>query len=451
MDGQGETSQLRRALAFLDSLVDLERLRYHPGAHPYRLDRMRALLEAMGLPRCGQRFVQIVGSKGKSSTAVFMESVLAEAGCRVGLFVKPHLFSPLERIRLDRRPVDQSLFAAAAAEVERHADHIAATVDGRLTYFEAITAMAVWCWAEAGADLAILEAGLGGRLDATTALGSVLTLITHIGLEHTDVLGHTLEAIAAEKAAVIRQRGLVVSAPQQVEAGKVIAGEVLKKSALFFLCGADFDACNVSVSTEGTTFDYRGIFDDLPGLRLPLLGAHQAVNAAVALAGCECLRDFCDIQVTAQAMRDGLADVEWEARVQLVRKSPPVIVDGAHTACSAEALAEVLRTVFPNHKAIFVLGVSADKDLGRILAPLAPLASRVIATQSSHPRALPAEEIAAAARATGLAVDLRRDSKEALDVALESAGSGDLVCVTGSLFLAAEALAAWREREGERQ
>lgn len=442
------SAEFRSALQFLDSLVDLERLRHHPGSQPYRLDRMRLLLERLGLPRPGQRFVQVVGSKGKGSTCAMLEAVLIGAGYRVGMFSKPHLFSLRERIRVGGEPIGEQAFAAAAAQVQPHAEEISSVGNGRLTYFEAITAMAIWYWAEAGVEVGVLEAGLGGRLDTTSTVDHLLSVITRIDLEHTDVLGNTLTAIAGEKAAVMREHGLVVSSAQPAEARRVIAAEALRKAALLFLEGVDFNAGSVSCSTSGTTFDYQGIFEDLSEVRLPLLGAHQADNAATALAACECLRDFCGFDVDAQAMREGLAKVEWLARVQLLQEEPPVIVDSAHTPSSAAALADFLRSVCPGRSAVLVLGVSADKDLCRIVAPLAPLVRRVIATQSSHPRALSAEEVAAVCQAAGLAVDVRRSPGEALEAALESVGPGELVCVTGSLFVAAEALAAWRGSVG---
>jgi dihydrofolate synthase/folylpolyglutamate synthase len=440
--------EYQRALRFLDSVVDLEKLRHHPGAQPYRLERMRMLLERMGLPRPPQRFVQVLGSKGKGSTSVMMESVLGAAGYRVGLFSKPHLFSPRERIRVAGRTIDESSFAAAAAQVEQCGEDIAIPGDGKVTYFEAITAMAIWVWAEAEVAVGVLEAGLGGRLDATSTVDSLLSVITRIDLEHTEVLGHTLGAIAAEKAAVIGERGLAVSSPQEPEAREVITAEALRKAALLFLGGADFSAASVRCSVSGTTFKYQGIFDDLDEVTVPLLGAHQAENAASALAACECLRDFCGFRIDERAMRAGLATVEWPARVQLVQAEPPVIVDSAHTGRSAQALAEVLQTVFPGCGVVFVLGVSADKNFARIIEPLAPLARRVIATQSSHPRALAAEQVAAACAASGLKVDVRPSPEEALRAGLESLAPDELLCVTGSLFVAAEALEAWRRRAG---
>ncbi len=441
-------AQFAEALRFLDSLVDLERLRHHPGPQPYRLGRMRFLLERLGLPRGGQRFAQVVGTKGKGSTCAMMESVLSAAGYKVGMFSSPHLFSPRERIRIAGQPVDENTFAASAAEVAKHTEEAGKIGDGRATYFEAVTAMAIWCWAETGVEIGLLEAGLGGRLDTTTAIESVASVITHIGLEHTDILGNTLAAIAGEKAAVIRERGLAVSSSQEDEARKVITAEALKKGALLFMGGVDFGADSIACTVQGTTFDYQGIFDDLAGVRVPLLGTHQAENGATALAACECLRDFCGIRIEARAMREGLAKVEWLARTQVVQEEPPVIMDCAHSPDSARALRNVLQTVFPGRKAVLVLGVLADKDLPRIVEELAPVVARVIATQSAHPRALSAEEVAGACRAAGLTAEVRRSPAEALAEAMNVVGEDQVVCVTGSLSVAGEALAAWQAQEG---
>jgi len=431
------------AVAYLDSLISYERLLHLPERQPYKLERMRRLLEAMGLPKPEQRFVQIAGTKGKGSTAAMVEAILLAAGLRTGLFTSPHLHRVEERIRLEGNPLQPSLFAAAAAAVRSAAERATPPGESSVTYFEALNAMALWAFAKAGSDLGILEVGLGGRLDSTSAIEPVAVAITHIGLDHTEVLGPTLAQIASEKAGVIRPRSIVVCSAQAEEARKVICRTAAEQAALLFLGGIDFVAEPRDFAPTGTTFSYRGLFEDFERAYLPLIGPHQVENAGTALALCECLREFCGVPLSGEAMLCGLAALRWPARGQILWESPVVLVDGAHNPTSAGALARTIRLLWPEQQVVLVLGTSLDKDLPGIVAALAPICARAVATQSRHPRARPAEEVAQALRAAGL----QTESVGSVEAAVYQAAAGmhpnELLCITGSLFVAAEAIRAW--------
>jgi len=412
------------AMAFLEGL---RRFGMKPG-----LERTAALLERLGRPdrRVG-RVVHITGTSGKGSVAAMVEAGLRAAGRRVGLFTSPPLERFTERMQVNRREIGAEDVGRLGAAV---AGHVKAMVNAGLeppTEFEAITALALAWFAEQGVDDLVLEAGMGGRFDATTAVGQVaVTAITNVGLDHTRWLGDTHEQIAWDKAGVIRPGVPCVTATDHPGALAVIERVAREQGALLIRV-LPADSRVVAAGPEGQEVDLRGGRGWYGGIRLRLLGAHQAANAAVALRILELLG------VDEAAIRQGFATVEWPGRMELIQpdQGPQVLLDGAHNPAKAAALARAVREIFPSRHLHLLLGVLADKDVAGVVAPLLPLAEQVWATTPESPRALPASDLAAVCAAQGRPARAIAALPEALASALAAAGPDDLLLVTGSFYV----------------
>lgn len=433
----------RQAIDYLASFADWERTPAQAFA-PVNFDlrRVHSLLARLGDPHHGRRTVHIAGSKGKGSIAAMAAAILTAAptvgGC--GLYTSPHLHSFCERIAVDGEPIAQTDFARLTRAI---APAVAAeNADGRfgrLTTFELLTALAFLYFRERGVRWQVLEVGMGGRLDATSVVEEKdVAAIGPISLEHTAILGDTVEEIAAEKAAIIRPGCTVVMAPQPFpEAAAVIrrrAAEV----------GAPLVDVAESYSWQRLAWDLSGQSLRLDGPRgrrevwLPLLGAHQLENAATAIATIDVLVDS-GARLPERATAAGLRQVCWPGRLEVLGEQPLVVADGAHNGDSARRLREALREYFHFRRSILVTGVSEDKtvdDMARELAPLAPL---VIVTRSRHPRAGDPAAVAAAYAAAGAVTETAPSVARGLERALAVAAPEDLVCVVGSLFVVAEA------------
>ena len=435
--------------AWLWSLIDFER---QPPAtrSPYKLDRMRALLARLNNPQDAVPTIHITGSKGKGSTASIIESILRAAGYQTALYTSPHLHTERERIQLAGHAIAPEYLAHCAEQVRRAAEQL----EG-LTFFEAITAIAFLAFAEAAVDVAVIEVGLGGTLDATNTISRPLvSIITPISLEHTHILGDTHALIARDKAGIIKPGRPVVVAPQVEEAWREIADAAQRQNAPLVDVAREWVWARRALSLRGQTIALRHrtraewAWDDLP---FALLGAHQLVNAATAVAALTTVREEGALTWDDDALRAGLAHVRWPARTEVLNARPFVLVDGAHNDASAQALAETLRDLALNggvswDRLWMVFGVSADKDVEAIVRPLRPFATGWIATQARHPRAMPAPRLAERLTAAldPLAVVLPApDVQTAFTNALDMAGEDGAVIVTGSLFVAAEARALW--------
>lgn len=425
----------REAMAYLASLTNYEE-RPVPAPTRFNLDRVHALCALLGRPERRFPCVQIAGTKGKGSTAAMLASVLRAAGYRVGLYTSPHLHDFRERIRIGAQPISEEALAAAVALVRIAAERVHREHPelGQLTTFELTTAVAFVHFAQERVDCAVLETGLGGRLDAVTVVQPLATVMTSISLDHTGFLGDTLAAIAREKAGIIKPGVPLVCAPQPAAALAEIERRCAAHGAPLWLLGRDIDWTmrrrgrhwHVAVRTPWNAYG---------ALRVPLLGRHQCENAALAVATADLLyqRGF---RVTPGAMRGGFARVRWPGRLEVLARRPWLVVDGAHNVDSAEKLAQALVDGFAGRR-ILILGISRDKDITGIVRALAPIATQVIATAAPHPRAADPALIAAAASDCGLAATLAADVPAALARARALARAGDLICATGSLFLVA--------------
>jgi len=422
------------AIEFLLERTDYERWPGYTYASRFDLRRMEALLHRLGDPHLGARTVHIAGSKGKGSTAAMIAAGLQSAGYSTGLYTSPHLVTLRERIAVDEKPVRKREMAEVVATLRPHAEEMdKEQTCGELSTFELLTACAFLHFKRKKVDFQVLETGLGGRLDATNVVTPELCVITPISLDHKEVLGDTVALIAAEKAGIIKPRVPVVGSPQVEEAARVIRDACSKKGALLVEVERDFSWRRTGSDLSGQSLEVRGKGGTYR-FTLPLLGAHQIVNAATAVAALELLG------IPKESIESGLACTRWPGRLQVLRRRPMLVVDGAHTGESAKKLKEALEQYFHFESLILIIGASADKDVSGVAAELAPLASRVIATRSRHPRATGPEEVAEVFTSRGASVEVTDGVSRALEKALGEAKKGDLICATGSLFLVGEVI-----------
>ena len=374
------------------------------------LTRMETALSRLGLSRPPFVVAQIVGTNGKGSTSAFLDSLSRAHGCRTGLYTSPHFLSPCERIRIDGVPLQEDLWPGLATEV------YAARPD--LTYFEFLTVLAILAFARQGVQLAVMEAGLGGAHDATTALASDLTCFAPVAMDHAAILGPTLRDIALDKCGAIRPRVPVVSAPQFPAAEEVLRRQAERLAAPLH------------------------IVEPLPGnMPLGLAGPHQRINAAVALHAWQALAPRLHVTPRPDAVARGLARAFVPGRLQSVPATdqhPPLLLDGAHNAHGMAATVESLRALFPGKKLTILMGVMADKDVEDMLKLLAPIAGQVFTVRPESPRAMPAEELAALVNRYGVPAVPCAGVAAGLQAAAEAAGADGAVCALGSLYLVGE-------------
>lgn len=400
--------------------------RLSPSSIKLGLERVEAALEALGHPERRYPALHVAGTNGKGSTCAFASAALHAAGHRVGLYTSPHLVRVNERIRVDGVEIEDEVFGQRILEVlARHPD--AAT---SLTYFEFGTVVAFWHFAQEGVDVAVVEVGLGGRLDATRACQPLVTAITPVSFDHMEYLGNTLGAIAAEKAGILKPGVPVVVSRQEPEALAAIERRAEEVGAPLLLEGRDFGV----VVRPGGGLAYEGLGLSLEGLILGLRGAHQRQNAAVALAALESLSAR-RVFVSPAALRAGLAGARWPGRLEELGGWPPVLLDGAHNPAGVQVLLAGLHSLYPGRRVHCVFGVVADKDRGPMLRALLPACTSVHLTPLDTPRSLAPERYLDEARALCADVYAYPSLDNALAGAQRRAAPGDLLLCTGSLFL----------------
>jgi dihydrofolate synthase/folylpolyglutamate synthase len=401
------------------------------------------LMEIMGDPKEKFRTVHVAGTNGKGSTSAFLASMLMAAGYRVGLYTSPHLVSFAERIRINNVPIPEAKVVELAQRVRDGSRGInAADGSGPLnpTFFEVTTAIAFAYFAEEDVDIAVIETGMGGRLDATNVITPLVSIITNIDLEHTEFLGDTLERIAAEKAGIVKPGVPVVTGAIQPEALVVIERKARATGSRVYLLSKNFMPANVKPG-RSQRFDYRGIKTSYDALTINMLGRHQVDNACQALAAVECLRDA-GVAVEESALRRGLEQARWEGRMELVAERPDIYLDGAHNPASAQRLAATLRDLKPSYrKLVLVIGILGDKDFRGIVGALVPFADRVVVTKPQYARALDVQTLASEVRKLHGSVASAGTIGEAIGMARDGAASDDLILATGSLYVVGDARA----------
>jgi len=392
----------------------------------FGLDSVTALLGRFGNPQNALRTILVGGTNGKGSTAALLASVLKEEGYRVGLYTSPHLIDVRERIVVDGEKIPLNQFINILSQIKESAPL-------PVTYFEVLTAAAFIYFQRERVDIAVMEVGLGGRLDATNVCRPELSIITNIGMEHTDYLGKTLAAIAAEKAGIVRPAGVCVTGVRQKKAAGAIATICRQRGARLYRLGHDFRI----IRRSGHTADYLGIRRRMKGLELSLRGAHQWSNAALALAALD-LIDGNGFTVTDRALIAGLENTRWEARLEILCERPLFLLDGAHNPSGIAALCHSLVHDFPRRRMILIFAALADKDYRRMLQKIVPLASVTILPPLQSERAVATGELDGIVKGLGGEVKVAPGVAGAVGMALSQAREDDLICAAGSLYLAGE-------------
>ena len=413
----------------------------------FNLERIEALLVKLGNPHRSAPVIHVAGTKGKGSTAALCDSVLHSAGYRTGFYSSPHLHSFRERVRINSQPVSQGQFASLVENVwPHHLDVSANSGLGPVSLFEFMTAMGFQCFGgdstvtgrtgSPNVDFQVIEVGLGGRLDATNVVDPAVCVITAISLDHTAILGDTLGQIAFEKAGIIKPGSTVVIAPQEPEAAAAIDQVCQRLNARVIQVGRDVTWELIAADSQIQEFTVRGrLCNDR--LTTPLLGTHQLINGATAVAVLEVLREQ-GHDIPDEAVAQGFTKVSWPCRMEVLAESPTIMAAGAHNLSSMETLLDSLPRYLGHRRLILIAGVSKDKsikDMVRCIGKSNPL---VFATASRHPRSLAAVDVADLFAGQGISAVSCASPIEALQAALGAANDDDLVLATGSLFVAAE-------------
>lgn len=445
----------QETLDYLYSFIDYSltrQSRYSP--EKFDLDRMYAFMDYLGSPQQAYPTIHVAGTKGKGSVSAMCESALRAAGYRVGLYTSPHLQDYTERIQVDREYIPHIDLVELVDEMRPHLD-----AGTKLTTFEITAALAFTYFARQGVDAAVIEVGLGGRLDATNIVVPEVSVITSISYDHTQFLGETLAEIAREKAGIIKPGVPVVLAPQKDESRLVIERIAAEREAPLVQVGKDylFAALSRSVNSGQSMLVWpaseQKMVDDYiesggleawepTHLQIPLLGYHQVENAATAYAALQVAKSN-GMPLSEVHIRHGFSNVSWAGRFEILQRDPPVVIDSAHNRDSALKLRLALDDYYPGIPVVLVFGASEDKDIEGMFAELMPRVRQVIATRSYHPRAMDPELLLELAHRFGRPAKVVEKVEDAVAEALRIAGNGALVLVAGSLFIAAGARWTW--------
>ncbi|MBI3607507.1 MAG: bifunctional folylpolyglutamate synthase/dihydrofolate synthase [Nitrospirae bacterium] len=417
----------------------LYRLQWH--GMRFDLEPTEMFLAAAGRPHRAYHVLHVGGTNGKGSTAAMLASMLREAGYSVGLYTSPHLIDFTERIRINGRPVGQDEVVALTEELRA-----ALPSDAEPTFFEFTTVLAFLAFARARVDVAVVEVGMGGRLDATNLVHPLVSVITNVEADHQRYLGETIAEIAREKAGIIKPGVPLVTAATRSDALAVLVERADRLGSRLTVVGKDVRA----EGTSPSSFAYHGSALSVPNLSCPLRGRHQLTNAATALAAIDVARGR-GLAVDAHAVRRGLARVQWEGRLEVVKARPSIFVDGAHNPAGAEVLADFVREERarrPGARLVIVFGILADKDLKGIIEPVGTLADEVVLTEPSYHRAASVEALRAAASSLSVPVRVVPTLSQALDETEARLADNDWCVVTGSLYTVGEVKAVY---QGTRQ
>jgi len=358
------------------------------------LDRISALVDALGSPQLSYPTVHIGGTNGKTSTSRMVDALFSELDYRTGRFTSPHLESFLERISIKGEAIAPAELIATYNDIALYLDLIDSRSDFPISYFEALTAMAFVAFAEHPVDIGIIEVGMGGDWDATNIVQSAVSVLMPIGLDHMEYLGETIEEIARTKSGIIKPESHVVLAAQEPEVARILLEKVVEKSAIPYREGLEFALTKRDIAVGGQLISVRGVHSQYNDIYLPLHGAHQAANAAVAIATVEA---FVGVKLDEELVRAAFANVSSPGRLEILHRDPTVIIDAAHNPHGATALAETIRNEFDFESIFCVLGILGEKDVRGVLKALEPVVDRLIVTKSDSPRALPVADLFAEA------------------------------------------------------
>ena len=398
----------------------------------FGLENISRLLQILDDPHRALHVIHVGGTNGKGSVSVMMASVLQECGYRVGLYTSPHLVSFTERIQINGNEI-------AWDEVIRLTDLLRSRVEAegipqQFTFFDFTTALALYYFAQQEVDVTILEVGLGGRLDSTNVVDPLITVITNVAKDHLQILGERVDDIAKEKAGIVKHGVPLISGVTQPAVIQILEATCKEKEASLYLAGRDFRGEKIATRA----FNFHGRQWHLGDVRLGVTGSFQIENATMALGALETLEEK-GYRVTEESIFQGLARVRWPGRLEIVRESPWIILDGAHNPAAARSLKMALQEEFDYHHLYMVMGIMQDKEVEAIVAELAPLAEVLIAASPHNPRVMPAERLAQSAQDYCREVKVIDDVSNAVVHAQEMAHEDDLILVTGSLFTVGEA------------
>ena len=400
----------------------------------FSLERITWLTNALGNPEKKYPSFHVAGTNGKGSVCAFLSSALNKQGYRVGIFTSPHLRGALEGIVINEDVVGidmlQKSFEAMIPHLQTRSDW---------TQFEVVTALTLLHFSLQGVDTAVIEVGIGGRLDATNVITPLVSVITPIDLDHTSILGSTLTQIAHEKAGIIKPGIPVVMAPQEPEAGESILAAAMDRRSQLIEVGADwvFERNDYNLTGQNFRIWKPAEVSSMRRLRIGMHGAHQIQNAATGYAALLTARDK-GLELSDAAIQRGLAEARWPGRFEIIQESPALILDAAHSPAAVAALRLALDEYFPRKTIHVVLGVSADKNLVGLVDPMGPRLGRVVATQSLHPRAMPADKLSSELRVLGVNARPEQSPRKAMEKVLRETSADDVVLVWGSVFLVEE-------------
>ena len=403
---------------YLDSL-NVDKMRFG-------LKAISELLSRLGNPQNSYKTILIAGTNGKGSTAAMIASILCSAGYKVGLYTSPHLVDVRERIVINGKKIPLKEFNRTIADVKDKKEQ-------PVTYFEFLTAVAFVYFQRQKVDIAVLEVGLGGRLDATNVCKPLVSVITNISLDHMDYLGNTLDSIAREKAGIIKQKGICITAAKQNKVLEVLKNVCLRRRAKLYCLNSD-----IKIKKQKDGFlNYQGLYRNLKNLKIPLQGDHQLSNAALALAAIE-LCEKKGFSIADTAIYAGLKNTHWEARLEVLQNQPLFLLDGAHNPAGISVVCRTLKKDFSYRRLILIFGALADKNYRRMLQKIIPLASTIILTQLKTKRAVPVNDIMETVKKMGYPAIVTDNVKQAIERAQALAKKQDLICATGSFYLAGE-------------
>ena len=419
-----ETTELARYRDSIDYLYGLQKYGIKFG-----LNSTESMLERLNNPHRRLRCIHVGGTNGKGSTAAILSSILTRHGFRVGLYTSPHLVRFTERFRINDEEVPMSAILPIVEQVRSVINEIEPP-----TFFEVVTSLGLTYFAKEEVDWAVIEVGMGGRLDATNVIRPLAAVITNVSYDHQEFLGTTLAAIAREKAGIIKDEIPVVTGARQPLVQGILKATCFRHGAPLYCLGSDF---KVRRNPDGT-FQYQGIRRRWPSLNVGLRGGHQFQNTALALACLEVLEQDHALVLNETSVQEGLEKVHWPARLEVLQEKPLVILDGAHNPQGAETLRDALKHSFKYKKLHLVLGIMADKDIKGILRRLLPLAETAIFTQPRYTRAADPEELKRLARPYLRKHYVINDPAAAIEQAKQLADPDDAICIAGSLYFAGE-------------
>lgn len=426
------------ALAWITKLMPQHGIK--PG-----LERIEAALERLGHPHRRLKFVHVAGTNGKGSTCAFLVSAIRAAGYDVGSFTSPYLEKYTNRIQVNEEDIPEDVVRDLANRVRAVADEIEGE-HGALSMFEISTTIAILYFATVSyPDYVVWETGMGGRLDCTNVVSPVISVITNVGLDHTEILGETIEEIAREKAGIIKPGVPVVTSAADETALAVIREAARAKKSSLYELGAQFRYATREVQEGRQTFDFEGPFRSLPNVAISMDGLHQQTNAALALMTLEVLRQYQALIVDDELLYDAVARTRWKGRLEMVSQTPRMLLDGAHNPDGARMLAETLQKVYSYDRLVFVLGMLRNKNHPEYLRHILPIVNTLIVTEPDFFKKMPASELADAAADGRRAIDgelrieTEPDWKAALEAAKRAAGPNDLIVVSGSLYFLSDA------------